>query len=59
MTFCGPGFETCAVGVVADVGDHEVGKVAVLMGQSVEESIFAIDDFLCQFDGCVVSDSGL
>ena len=54
--FVGPGFEAGAVRLIADTGDHEVGEVAKLVGQSVDEARVGVDDFFCEFDGRIVLD---
>lgn len=54
-----PGFETGSVRVVADVGDHEVGEVTILVGQCVEQAVVVVDNLFCQFNGRVVTNSDL
>lgn len=51
-----PALETGAVGIVVDIGNHIVGKVAVLVSECVDESVFVIDDLLSQLDRGMVSD---
>ena len=49
-----PGLERSAVRLVFDTRDHEVGEVAKLVSEDVEEAFFVVDDFLGEFDGGVV-----
>lgn len=51
-----PLLEAGTVRVVADVGDHIVGEVAVLVGERVQEAVFGVDDPLRQLDRGVVFD---
>lgn len=52
--FVAPFLEAGTVGVVANVGDHEVGEMTVFMCQRVEEAVFGVDDPFRQLDGCMM-----
>lgn len=53
-TPAGPDLELLTVRVAGDAANHEVGEVAKLVGQRVQEPVFAVDDLLGELDGGVV-----
>lgn len=46
FAFESPLLEACAVGLVADIGDHVIGKVTVFVGKGIDQAIFVVDDAL-------------
>lgn len=50
-----PGLELLSVRVGGDARNHEVGQVAELVGDDVEETMFVVDDFGRKLDRGVVS----
>lgn len=53
--FRGPGLEFPAVGVVADVAEHEIAEVAVFVGEHVAEAIYFLPLAFPNFTSIVAS----